>query len=108
RMLRPLSTRTWNWTSWIGLMMATMLNARTPEPLPPARTDLNAEIIKAADVYRHAIIAGDAKAVAATYRDDAPELGPCGPPLTSRTAIEAHYQRMFQNLKVTSFKFTHL
>ncbi len=90
-----------------AMMLATMVSARTPEQTP-ARTDLNAEIIKVADVYRRAVIAGDARAVAATYREDATELGPCGPPLTSRAAIEEHYRRMFQNLKITSFTFSHL
>ena len=53
-------------------------------------------------------IAGDARAVAATYREDATELGPCGPPLTGRAAIEEHYRRMFENVKFTLFTFSHL
>ena len=45
-------------------MLTTVVSARTPEAQTPARTDLNAEIVKAADVYRRAVIAGDARAVA--------------------------------------------
>src|SRR4029434_10115155 len=100
--------RAWTFSALSAMMLTTMVNARMPGPSAPARTDLNAEIIKTADVYRRAMIAGDARAVAATYREDATELGPCGPPLKGRAAIEEHYRRMFENLKITSFTFSHL
>ena len=99
--------RRWAFSALSAMMLATMVSARTVEQ-PPAPAELNAEIVKMADTYRRAVIAGDAKAVAATYTDDATELGPCGPPVKGRAAIEEHYRRMFQNLKVTSFTFSHL
>jgi uncharacterized protein (TIGR02246 family) len=89
--------------------MATMVSARVAtDETAAAPVDVNAEIVKVADTYRRAVVAGDARAVAATYRDDAVELGPCAPPLKGRAAIEEHYRRMFQNLKFTSFTFSHL
>lgn len=92
-----------------ALMLTTIVSAHTPfDESTPAGTDLNAEIVKAADAYRRAMIAGDAQAVATTYRDDAVELGPCGPPVKGRAAIDEHYRRMFQSLRITSFTFTHL
>ena len=100
--------RTSAFSALSAMMLATVVSARTPEAQTRTRADLNAEIVKAADVFRRAVIAGDAKAVAATYREDATELGPCGPPLTGRAAIEEHYRRMFQDLRVTSFTFSHL
>jgi len=91
--------RKWAFSAVSAMMLATMVSARA---------DLNTEIVKTADVYRRAVLAGDAKAVAATYTDDATELGPCGPPVKGRAAIEEHYRRMFDNMKVTSFTFSHL
>src|SRR5262245_63328361 len=69
--------RRWAFSAVSAMMLATMVSARTPDEMAPARAGLNAEIIKAADVYRRAVIAGGAKAVAATYNDDGTELGPC-------------------------------
>lgn len=100
--------RQWAVSALSAMMLTTVVSARTPEAQTPARTNLNAEIVKAADVFRRAVIAGDARAVAATYREDATELGPCGPPITGRAAIEEHYRRMFQNMQVASFTFSHL
>jgi len=99
--------RRWAFSALSAMMLATMVSARTVEQ-PPAAAELNAEIVKMADTYRRAVIAGDAKAAAATFTDDATELGPCGPTVKGRAAIEEHYRRMFENVKVTSFTFSHL
>jgi len=99
----------WAFSALSAMMLATMVSARgATDETAAAAVDVNAEIVKVADTYRRAVVAGDARAVAATYRDDAVELGPCGPPLKGRAAIEEHYRRMFQNLKFTSFTFSHL
>ena len=56
--------RQWAVSALSAMMLTTVVSARTPEAQTPARTDLNAEIVKAADVFRRAVIAGDARAVA--------------------------------------------
>jgi uncharacterized protein (TIGR02246 family) len=101
--------RKWAFSALSAMMMATMVSASpAADEQTPARAGLNADIVKVAETYRRAVIAGDARAAAATYRDDAMELGPCGPPLKGRAAIEEHYRRLFQNVKFSSFTFSHL
>lgn len=66
-------------------------------------------IVKTADAYLNAVLAGDAAAVGATYRDDAVEMPPCRPPLKGRAAIEQYYREFFQGpVKITAFTFSHL
>jgi ketosteroid isomerase-like protein len=59
-----------------------------------------------AELYRKAVLAGDAKAVGATYRDDAVEMPPGREPVDGRTAIEQYYRGMFERMKVAEFTFT--
>lgn len=73
-------------------------SASTPDPA----------LVKIADAYRAAALAGDAKAVAALYADDAVEMPPNHPPVKGRAAIEAYYVEQFQMGKVDSFTLTHL
>ena len=107
---RRLGWKLWTVGAALSAMtLAAMVSARTSAAeRAAAPAQLNAEIVKTADIYRRAVVAHDAQAAAATYRDDAMELGPCGPPLKGRAAIEEHYRRMFQNLSITDFTFSHL
>ena len=74
--------------------------------LPVKATD--AAIEKTAEVYRKAVLAGDATAVAATYRVDAVEMPPCRPPLKGRSEIGQYYQELFSGpAKITDFTFTY-
>jgi len=103
--------RSWSWKLWAaGACAAALLSMQAGRWASPAlaRASLNADIVKVADTYRRAVVAGDARAAAATYRDDGVELGPCGTPLKGRAAIEEHYRRMFENVKFTTFTFSHL
>jgi ketosteroid isomerase-like protein len=75
--------------------------AETPRP--------DRSIVKTADAYLKAVLAGDAAAVGATYREDAVEMPPGRPPLRGRAAIEHHYRELFQGpVKITAFTFSHL
>jgi uncharacterized protein (TIGR02246 family) len=66
-------------------------------------------IEKIANAYLKAILAGDAAAVGATYRDDAVLMPPCWPPLKGRAAIEQYYRGLFEgSRKITEFMFPHL
>jgi ketosteroid isomerase-like protein len=65
-------------------------------------------IEQTADVYRKAVLAGDAKAVGARYRDDAVEMPPGREPVAGRAAIELYYRGMFEKMKVVEFAFTRI
>jgi uncharacterized protein (TIGR02246 family) len=68
------------------------------------------EAIRAvADAYVKASLAGDAKAIAALYADDAVEMPPNEPMVKGRTAIEQFYQKLFgSGTKMATFSITHL
>ena len=69
-----------------------------------------ADAIKAlADAYVKASLAGDAKAIAALYTDDAIEMPPNQPMIKGRAAIQQYYEKeMGSGMKMTSFTLTHL
>jgi uncharacterized protein (TIGR02246 family) len=62
-----------------------------------------------ADAYVKGSLAGDSKAIAALYADDAVEMPPNQPMVKGKAAIEDYYQKMFSSgMKVTAFTLTHL
>jgi ketosteroid isomerase-like protein len=65
-------------------------------------------VVSVADSYRLAMIAGDARAVAAVYGDDGVELPPHHPLVRGRAAIEDRFRHVFEDVTVTAFTFTHL
>jgi uncharacterized protein (TIGR02246 family) len=66
-----------------------------------------AEIAKVSDAYVKASLAGDAKAIAALYTDDAVEMPPNQPMVKGRAAIEQYYTKQFGGpAKVQSFTIT--
>jgi uncharacterized protein (TIGR02246 family) len=69
-----------------------------------------ADAIKAlADSYVKAALAGDAKAIAALYTDDAIEMPPNAPMIKGRAAIEQYYVKEFgSGGKMNSFTITHI
>ena len=68
-----------------------------------------ADAIKAvADAYVKAALAGDAKAIAALYTEDAIEMPPNAPMIKGRAAIQQFYQKEFgSGTKMNSFTLTH-
>lgn len=65
--------------------------------------------MEGADKYLNAVLAGDASAVAAMYREDAALMPAECPLLRGRAAIEQYYREWFKSpAKVTAFTFTHL
>jgi uncharacterized protein (TIGR02246 family) len=69
----------------------------------------DSSIMKTAEKYRQAVLAGDASAAASTYREDAIEMAPGRPLLKGRAAIEQYYRELFQGpVKITSFMFSYL
>jgi uncharacterized protein (TIGR02246 family) len=68
-----------------------------------------AAIIQVADSYVKATLAGDAKAIAALYTEDALEMPPNEPIVKGRAAIEQYYTKEFSGpTKVGQFTITHL
>jgi uncharacterized protein (TIGR02246 family) len=58
------------------------------------------------DAYVAAMRAGDAKGVAAVFRDDATEMPPGIAPVRGRAAIEAYYRGLFGTCRFTTFELT--
>jgi uncharacterized protein (TIGR02246 family) len=75
---------------------------------PPATQSIDAAIRAVADQYVKATLAGDAKAIAALYTEDAVEMPPNEPAVKGRAAIQQHYEKLFKEGKVSRFTLTHL
>jgi ketosteroid isomerase-like protein len=65
-------------------------------------------IVKSADAYVKATLAGDVKAIVALYTDDAVEMPPDHPPIKGKAAIEQYYVKEMAAGKLTAFKLAHL
>lgn len=97
----PINTKT--------LFALTALMLQAPLQSVAASERPSPVIEKTAELYRKAVLAGDAAAVGATYRTDAVEMPPCRTPLKGRAAIEQYYRELFGGpMKITAFTFTHL
>jgi uncharacterized protein (TIGR02246 family) len=78
---------------------------------PPARSGAQGDpaIVKVADAYVKASLAGDAKAIAALYTEDAIEMPPHQAMIKGRAAIEQYYVKLFADgSKVSAFTIDHL
>jgi uncharacterized protein (TIGR02246 family) len=70
---------------------------------------VNAEIVERSNVYRKAVLDGNAAAVAAVFREDAVEMPPCQKMVQGRGKIEQFYQGMLSGpARVTGFTFNHM
>ena len=74
----------------------------------PARGASDPAIVAVADQYVKASLAGDAKAIAALYTDDAVEMPPNAPPVKGRAAIQQMYEGQFKGVKIGTFTLTHI
>jgi uncharacterized protein (TIGR02246 family) len=72
-----------------------MVGMETPDP----------GISQVVEAYAAAMLAGDAAAAAALYRDDAIEMPPGKPPVRGRAAIEAYYRELFSGCRFVEFNF---
>jgi uncharacterized protein (TIGR02246 family) len=74
-----------------------------------APTSTDPSVVAGADKYLKAVLAGDAPAIAAMFREDAALMPADCPMLRGRVAIEQFYREWFKSpAKVTEFTFTHL
>lgn len=67
-----------------------------------------AAVTSVADRYAKAVLAADAKAVAALYTADAVEMPPNQPTVKGRSAIQQYYEKLFGAGKTARFTLTHL
>lgn len=73
----------------------------------PAQVDPS--VVEGADQYLKSVLAGDASAIAAMFREDAVLMPSDCPLLRGRTAIDQYYRQWFQSpAKITAFTFSHL
>jgi uncharacterized protein (TIGR02246 family) len=88
------------------LASATVLGGGS-EP-QPATAGADTAIRAIADQYVKATLAGDAKAIAALYTDDAVEMPPNAPLVKGKAALEQYYQKQFAAGKISKFSLNHL
>jgi uncharacterized protein (TIGR02246 family) len=78
-------------------------------PQPPAKgASVSAAIRAVADLYVKATMAGDAKAIAALYTEDAVEMPPNQPLIKGRAAIQQYYEKQFAAAKIGNLSLNHL
>ena len=70
--------------------------------------DIEAALRAVADQYVKATLAGDAKAIANLYTEDAVEMPPNMAPVKGRQAILQYYEKQFASGKIARFSLTHL
>ena len=91
----------------VGLFLAATTTQGWPQPAAKGAT-VDAAIKQVADAYVKAALAGDAKALAAMYAEDAIEMPPDQPPVKGRAAIEAYFQKQFSAMKPSEFTINHI
>jgi ketosteroid isomerase-like protein len=85
----------------VAALVATWARAQSAGSAP--------EVVKVADAYVKASLAGDVKAIVALYTDDAIEMAPFQPLIKGKAAIEQHYTKeMSGPAKLKSFALTHI
>ena len=90
----------------LGVLAASVLAATWVRAQSSASA---ADIVKVADAYVKASLAGDAKAVAALYTDDAIEMPPYEPLVKGKAAIEQYYTKQMSGpAKLKSLNLTHI
>jgi ketosteroid isomerase-like protein len=90
----------------LGALVAAVLVAA---PVRAQSAGSAADIVKVADAYVKASLAGDIKAIVALYTDDAIEMAPYQPMIKGKAAIEQHYTKeMSGPAKLKSFTLTHI
>ena len=92
----------------VALVSAVALGAR-PEAQAAKQSAADPAIKAVADNYVKASLAGDAKAIAALYTEDAVEMPPNAQMIKGREAIEKYYTGLMAGGgKMTNFTLTHL
>ena len=91
-----------------ALTTASTLAGSPQQPTGKGASNIDAAIKAVADEYVKAVLAGDAKAVAALYTEDAVEMPPNHPSVKGRTAIQQYYEKQLAAGKFASFSLDHM
>ena len=105
--------RTAGLSAAIVLLAVTTTAVSTQKPAAPGQAKGRGEgtdaITAIGDAYVKAVIAGDAKAIAALYTEDAIEMPPNEPMIKGRAAILQYYQKeMGAGMTMNSFTLKHI
>jgi uncharacterized protein (TIGR02246 family) len=107
-----MQSMSWVFTTLRNRMLATvalasmsaMVAAQAPSGRAPVQPTVNVQIANTADAFTRAMLAGDARAVAATFTVDGYELPPHHPAVNGRAAIQQRYEGFFKGpVKMTAF-----
>jgi uncharacterized protein (TIGR02246 family) len=90
------------------VLVATILAGPAMSQTPRTGGAGDQAIVKVADAYVKASLAGDVKAMVALYTDDAIEMPPNQPAVKGRAAIEQYYVKEIAAAKLTAFTLTHV
>jgi uncharacterized protein (TIGR02246 family) len=106
---KALAIGAWLVAAMVSTVFSPWLQAQVPPLHGATGRSLNGEIVNVVETYRRAALAGDARAVAALYTEDAVELPASEPLVQGRAAIEQRYRKFFDGpVKRTAFTFSHL
>jgi uncharacterized protein (TIGR02246 family) len=93
----------------VAVFSGASIVAQSTAQAPAAGTSsIDAAIKAVADAYTKATLAGDAKAIAALYTEDAVEMPPNQPSVKGRAAIQEYYEKQFAGTKITQLSLIHL
>ena len=82
------------------VMVAAIASVGAAQSTPKPTAGDDAAIRAVADMYVKATLAGDAKAIAALYTEDATEMPPNQPAIKGRAAIQQYYEKAVCRCKV--------
>src|SRR5688500_15252295 len=96
-------------TLLLTCLCLSIITAKPAASQPTAGSkNVDAAIRAIADDYVKASLAGDAKAIAALYTEDAVEMPPNAPAVKGRVAIEQYYAKVLKSAKLSVFTLNHL
>jgi uncharacterized protein (TIGR02246 family) len=96
-------------TLLLTCLCLSIITAKPAASQPTAASkNVDAAIRAIADDYVKASLAGDAKAIAALYTEDAVEMPPNAPAVKGRVAIEQYYAKVLKSAKLSVFTLNHL
>ncbi len=90
------------------VMVAAIASVGAAQSTPKPTAGDDAAIRGVADMYVKATLAGDAKAIAALYTEDATEMPPNQPAIKGRAAIQKYYEKELAGVKFARFSVNHL
>jgi uncharacterized protein (TIGR02246 family) len=89
--------------------MSAIVAAQAPSSSDTMQRTVNAQIVKVSDAYTRAILAGDARGLAALFTIDGYLMPPHIPAVKGQAAIQQGYETLFRGpAKITEFALSHI